>query len=166
MVAAIDETSQNFLQFGSNAFAKTLRHGASYPDELNELLDEGIELFSGIASTLVRFLELGDETIFEVQSIDLDMTPSLMATKTLKESQIIADRPDILAKLDRLESVFRAVETKQSELTAKLYRLSEEATEEVLRDFPDILERIKRSEAGESKTIPLEELAAKYGVEV
>jgi Zn-dependent protease with chaperone function len=41
---------------------------------------------------------------------------------------------------------------------------SEDETQAVLRDHPDILERIKRLESGESKTIPWETVKAELGL--
>jgi hypothetical protein len=42
----------------------------------------------------------------------------------------------------------------------------DEETDAVLNDHPDILERLKRLESGESKTIPIEDVAKKYGVKL
>ncbi|KEF34098.1 hypothetical protein RDMS_09015 [Deinococcus sp. RL] len=39
-------------------------------------------------------------------------------------------------------------------------------TDGVLSDFPDILDRVARLERGETRLIPLEEVAAKYGVKL
>ncbi|WP_293914495.1 XRE family transcriptional regulator [Deinococcus sp.] len=39
-------------------------------------------------------------------------------------------------------------------------------TDAVLNDFPDILERVARLERGESRLIPIEEIAAKYGLKL
>lgn len=39
-------------------------------------------------------------------------------------------------------------------------------TAAVLADHPEILERLKRLERGEGKLIPIEEVAAKYGVKL
>lgn len=39
-------------------------------------------------------------------------------------------------------------------------------TDAVLNDFPDILERVARLERGESRLIPIEEVAAKYGLKL
>jgi hypothetical protein len=41
---------------------------------------------------------------------------------------------------------------------------SEDETEAVLRDHPDILERVKRLENGEVKTIPWETVKAELGL--
>jgi hypothetical protein len=43
---------------------------------------------------------------------------------------------------------------------------SEDETAAILRDHPDILERVKRLESGEVKTIPIEDVAKKYGVKL
>lgn len=42
----------------------------------------------------------------------------------------------------------------------------EDETKAVLRDHPDILERVKRLENGDVKTIPIEDVAKKYGVKL
>jgi hypothetical protein len=42
----------------------------------------------------------------------------------------------------------------------------EDETAAILRDHPDILERVKRLESGEVKTIPIEGVAKKYGVKL
>jgi transcriptional regulator with XRE-family HTH domain len=39
-------------------------------------------------------------------------------------------------------------------------------TDAVLNEFPDILERVARLERGESRLIPIEEIAAKYGLKL
>lgn len=41
---------------------------------------------------------------------------------------------------------------------------SEAETKAVLRDHPDILERVRRLESGESKTIPWEDVKAELGL--
>lgn len=41
---------------------------------------------------------------------------------------------------------------------------SEAETEAVLRDHPDILERVRRLESGESKTIPWEKVKEELGL--
>lgn len=42
----------------------------------------------------------------------------------------------------------------------------DDETAAILRDHPDILNRVKRLEAGESRLIPIEEVAAKYGIKL
>jgi hypothetical protein len=42
----------------------------------------------------------------------------------------------------------------------------DDETSAVLRDHPDILERVKRLDNGKAKTIPIEEVAKKYGVKL
>jgi hypothetical protein len=39
-------------------------------------------------------------------------------------------------------------------------------TDAVLNDHPDILERLARLERGEERTIPIEEVAEKYGIKL
>lgn len=39
-------------------------------------------------------------------------------------------------------------------------------TAAVLADHPDILERVRRVESGQSKLIPIEDVAAKYGIKL
>lgn len=47
------------------------------------------------------------------------------------------------------------------------YRPAEEdETAAILRDHPDILERVGRVESGKSRLIPIEEVAAKHGIKL
>lgn len=59
---------------------------------------------------------------------------------------------------DHLEEIRRILETLDDSQS------SETETEAVLRDHPDILERIKRLERGESKTIPWEQVKEELGL--
>jgi Zn-dependent protease with chaperone function len=61
---------------------------------------------------------------------------------------------------EHLEGIKRILETLEDAES------SEAETQAVLRDHPDILERVKRLESGQSKTIPIEEVAKKYGVKL
>jgi len=50
--------------------------------------------------------------------------------------------------------------------TAGVLYTGDSETDAVLNDFPNILERVARLERGESRLIPIEEVAAKYGLKL
>lgn len=63
------------------------------------------------------------------------------------------------------DDILERVEPGQVELTAAgVPYTGDPETDAVLNDHPDILERIKRFEAGEAKLIPIEDVAAELGI--
>jgi hypothetical protein len=74
-----------------------------------------------------------------------------------------------LAQMDdkALEGLLMFLEGKKPKLTkAGVPYTGDEETDAVLNDYPDILERLKRLESGESKPVPIEDIAKKYGVKL
>lgn len=73
--------------------------------------------------------------------------------------------------LSQLAAIIEGLNT----LTGRMYTVAdlleyspvdEAETKQVLADHPDILDRVKKLESGQSRLIPIEEVAARFGVKL
>lgn len=111
---------------------------------------------------LVKESGLAQATVYNMartpaQRVDLDTVGTMLdALRRMTGERVTVD--------DLLEEV--PADAAPALTAAGIPATGDAETDAVLNDHPDILERIGRLERGESELIPLEEVAAKYGIKL